>query len=169
MQNFTGGRLPLFLTVCRHLFSASMAKDQLPIYQIQDFKAKAQQEHYFYVSDLATHLQEHLFTQKPHKHNFYIILLITQGTGTHTIDFQKYEVRPGLVFFLKPGQVHSWELSEDADGVVVFFTSEFYLQEFPHRKPYDFPFCNALLYKPVLRLSENEISDLNPALAGLAK
>ncbi|MBK0402172.1 helix-turn-helix domain-containing protein [Adhaeribacter sp. BT258] len=131
-----------------------MPKEQIPIYQIQDFKAQTQKERYFYASTLAKHLEEHLFAREPHKHAFYIVLLLTQGSGTHTIDFKKYEVRPNTVFFMKPGQVHNWELSDDADGVIIFFTSEFYLQEFPHRKLYDFPFFNALLYQPVLHVSE---------------
>jgi AraC family transcriptional regulator, transcriptional activator of pobA len=133
-----------------------MPKDQLPIYQIQDFQAQAQKERYFYFSAFAAHLQEHLFIRAPHKHNFYIILFITQGTGTHTIDFRKYEVKPNMVFFLIPGQVHSWELSDDADGFVIFFTPEFYLKQSPLRKLYDFPFFNALLHKPILFLSPEE-------------
>jgi len=61
-----------------------------------------------------------------------------------------------------PGQVHSWELSADADGWVVFFTPEFYLKEFPHRKLFSFPFFNALLHKPILYLFPAEQSLLIP-------
>lgn len=141
-----------------------MAKEHLPIYQIQDFKASNLQEHYFYFSSLAHHLQEHLFVQEPHKHNFYIVLIFTRGRGTHTIDFKTYEVAPNTVFFMMPGQVHSWELSEDADGFVLFFTSEFYLTEFPNRKLYNFPFFNALLQKTILQVTAEELQELNPLL-----
>lgn len=144
-----------------------MAKEQLPIYQIQDFKAAAQKEHYVYVSTLALHLQEHQFIREPHKHAFYIVILITRGSGVHTIDFQKYQVAPHTVFFLKPGQVHSWELSEDADGQVVFFTSEFYLKEFPDRKLYQFPFYNALFARPILVLPPDQTPLLLPVIAQL--
>ena len=137
-----------------------MAKEPIPIYQIQDFKALAEKEDYFYVISFADHLREHLFTREPHKHSFYIVLLVTQGSGTHTIDFKTYEVRPNMVFFMKPGQIHSWELSADADGQVVFFTSEFYLKQFPDRKLYDFPFFNALIAKPKLDLPEAEVTVL---------
>lgn len=137
-----------------------MQKERLPVYRIQDFNAEAQKERYFYLSPFAAHLQEHLFTREPHKHSFYIILFITQGSGTHTIDFNRYEVRPNMVFFMTPGQVHSWELSDDADGFVIFFTPEFYLTQFPHRKLYDFPFFNVLLHKPILFVSEGEKASL---------
>lgn len=144
-----------------------MPKDFLPIYQIQDFNAQARKETYFYLNSFAAHLQEHLFVREPHKHNFYIILFITQGTGTHTIDFKTYEIIPNQVFFMKPGQVHSWVLSNDADGQVIFFTPEFYLKEFPHRKLTQFPFFNAFLHKPILSISQEEKSKLMPTFQAL--
>ncbi|WP_276496249.1 helix-turn-helix domain-containing protein [Pontibacter litorisediminis] len=146
-----------------------MSKQHLPLYQIQDFNALAHKERYFYASSLAAHLQEHLFTQQPHKHTFYIILFITQGSGTHTIDFKKYEVKPNMFFFMVPGQVHSWVLSEDADGFVVFFTPEFYLKEFSHKKLFDYPFFNPLLNHPVLTVSEEETHGLALTFQALQK
>ncbi|SIQ84935.1 AraC family transcriptional regulator [Pontibacter lucknowensis] len=141
-----------------------MAKEHLPIYQIQDFEARSRKDRYFYISSFSAHLQEHLFIRKPHKHDFYIILFVTQGQGTHTIDFKTYDVQPGNVFFLTPGQVHSWELSSDADGLIIFFSQEFYAKEYPHRMPFEFPFFNALLYNPVLRISQAHENTLMPIL-----
>ncbi|GAB3812419.1 AraC family transcriptional regulator [Pontibacter rugosus] len=139
-----------------------MRKEHIPIYQIQDFNALAQKEQYFYSSSFSAHLQEHQFIREPHKHSFYIILYVTQGTGTHTIDFECYDVQPGAVFFITPGQVHSWQVSEDADGYVIFFTQEFYKREYPHRMLFEFPFFNALLYKPVLNVPNADKAILLP-------
>ncbi|MHC2991207.1 AraC family transcriptional regulator [Pontibacter sp. HJ8] len=144
-----------------------MQKDHLPIYQIQDFEALTQKDQYFYFSSFAAHLQEHLFIREPHKHNFYIILLVTRGTGTHTIDFKEYEVKPGTVYFMTPGQVHSWQLSKDADGFVIFFTQEFYIREYTNRMLFDFPFFNALLYNPVLHITKEQEATLMPILQRL--
>lgn len=130
-----------------------MTEDHLPIYQTQDFDAREHKEKYFYMSSFAAHLQKHLFIQKPHKHDFFILLLITKGTGSHTIDFKEYAVVPGTMFFLSPGQVHSWDLSADTDGFIVFFTAAFYLLEFPHKKLNSFPFFNMLLNEPLLSLA----------------
>jgi AraC family transcriptional activator of pobA len=41
-----------------------------------------------------------------HKHDFYLILVIDKGSGLHIIDFEKYNVRDNMVFFLSPGQAH---------------------------------------------------------------
>jgi AraC family transcriptional regulator, transcriptional activator of pobA len=149
------------------LLQTAMPKDHLPIYQIQDFNAQAQKERYFYFSSLADHLQEHHFIREPHKHNFYIVLLVTQGTGSHTIDFRKYEVRPNVIFFMIPGQVHSWQLSDDANGFVIFFTPEFYLKEFPHKDLFGYPFFNALLHKSILSISQGEKAVLIPTFQAL--
>lgn len=97
-----------------------MPEEHLPVYQIQDFNAQEHKERFFYLSSFASHLKEHLFIQKPHKHNFYILLFISKGQGTHTIDFKEYPVQAKTVFFLTPGQVHSWQLSDDTDGYIIF-------------------------------------------------
>ncbi|MFT2008707.1 helix-turn-helix domain-containing protein [Pontibacter sp. 13R65] len=141
-----------------------MPKELLPIYQIQDFKAREQKDQYFYFSSFAAHLQEHLFIREPHKHDFYIVLFVTRGTGVHTIDFKANDVKPGMFFFMTPGQVHSWELSEDADGYVMFFTQEYYAKEYPNRLLLDYPFFNALLYNPVMHITQEDENVLIPIL-----
>jgi AraC family transcriptional activator of pobA len=158
-QEIGQGRLPdIGFSLLFWLFTRlpQMSQEHLPIYQIQDFHAPSHQQGYFYLSSFAQHLQEHLFIQKPHKHNFYILLFITQGSGTHTIDFKEYPVAPNHIFFMAPGQVHSWELSEDTAGFILFFTQEYYQQEFPQKKLYNYPFFNALLHQPYLRVSATE-------------
>ncbi|HSF52394.1 MAG TPA: AraC family transcriptional regulator [Algoriphagus sp.] len=108
-----------------------MSKESLPIYQIQDFENHRINSSAFYYSGLGSHLEKHKFIQIPHKHDFFILMLVTVGTGNHSIDFRNYEVNPGTAFFLKPGQVHSWQLSKDTDGHILFFNSGFYREGFP--------------------------------------
>jgi AraC family transcriptional regulator, transcriptional activator of pobA len=60
----------------------------------------------------------------PHKHDFYQIVVITKGRGWHQIDFQRYKLTHGQIFFIKPGQVHGWEMSPTAQGYILEFTSE---------------------------------------------
>jgi AraC-like DNA-binding protein/quercetin dioxygenase-like cupin family protein len=145
------------------LTAPNMPEEFLPVYQIQDFNIPFHQKGGFYLKTFEAHLQEHAFIQKPHKHDFYILIFITQGSGTHTIDFQTYPVEANSVFFLSPGQVHAWQLSADTEGFVIFFSSEFYLFGHPQKKLFQFPFFNVLLYKPLLLLSEKgklEIIDI---------
>ena len=130
-----------------------MSDKNLPVYDIQDFKLPVKSEPVFYVNLFQDHLRANPFVQKPHKHNFYILILITHGSGTHTIDFVTYPVKPQTVFFLSPGQVHSWQLSNDIAGYILFFNLDFYLLGFPANKLQQYPFLNTQLQAPVLNLS----------------
>jgi AraC-like DNA-binding protein len=54
-------------------------------------------------------------------------VFFTSGTGIHEIDFVRYEVRPGNVYTLNPGQIHHWILSEDTEGFIFFHSVDFSL------------------------------------------
>jgi AraC family transcriptional regulator, transcriptional activator of pobA len=62
----------------------------------------------------------------PHRHDFYNLIYIKKGSGTHHIDFKRFEVEPNQMFFMNDGQVHEWDLSEDTTGYTLFFKKEFY-------------------------------------------
>src|SRR5437868_5067061 len=99
-------------------------KKRLPVYSIQNFEQGAEEN--FYANDLGKHIKEHHFTNLPHKHDFYLVLLFTAGSGTHEIDFQNYQVKPGSLFIMQPGQMHLWRLSDDCQGYVFFHSRAFY-------------------------------------------
>lgn len=97
----------------------------LHIEQFQRFE----HSHAFYVNTLRNHLETfHHYIEKPHRHAFTVVVYFTHGSGTHDIDFMRYEVAPGSLFILYPGQVHSWELSDDSDGYI-FFHSDLMFDE----------------------------------------
>ena len=60
----------------------------------------------------------------PHRHDFYHLVAVTSGQGWHEIDFHQNAVGPFQVFFMKPGQVHSWQLHPKTAGFVVEFGSD---------------------------------------------
>ena len=57
----------------------------------------------------------------PHKHDFYQIMFVTQGSGTHQIDFNSHTVTPGQIYLMKPGQMHSWKLAKGIKGLLLEF------------------------------------------------
>jgi AraC-like DNA-binding protein len=71
------------------------------------------------INPLAQRLQPRI--PFPHKHSFFQLVIITEGQGWHEIDFSRHPVRPGMIFMLKPGQVHAWELSASSEGYLVEF------------------------------------------------
>jgi AraC-like DNA-binding protein len=64
--------------------------------------------------------------QELHRHDFFFVLLIESGSGSHEIDFTPYPVRDHSVFFLRPGQVHQLALNVGCTGYLVEFNNEFY-------------------------------------------
>jgi AraC family transcriptional activator of pobA len=106
-------------------------------------------------------LQHHLLTRHkdinlPHSHNFYLAILFTHGTGLHEVDFTTYQVKPGALFFLNPGQTHHWELSNDTKGYIFFHTRSFYELHYTNNKLADFPFYYSIYSKPCHYLGPDE-------------
>jgi AraC-like DNA-binding protein/mannose-6-phosphate isomerase-like protein (cupin superfamily) len=66
---------------------------------------------------------------RPHTLDFRDILLITRGRGRFSIDTEQHTVRPGVVFFTRPGQPRRWKAS-GLDGACVFFTEAFIVEAF---------------------------------------
>lgn len=69
---------------------------------------------------------QNLPVSKPHRHNFYYLLFVQQGTGSHNIDFNTYPITENTFFFLKPGQVHQVQFTSPAQGYLIHFNREFY-------------------------------------------
>lgn len=126
---------------------------KLPIYNIKDFKLN---DETFYANDLKSHIQYHGFINRPHKHDFYLTVLFTKGKGTHEIDFTKHKVIPGSVFFMTPGQVHCWQLSNDVDGYIFFHTAEFYNLVYAAKQIEDYSFFSSTESSPVIYLDKKQ-------------
>ena len=130
-----------------------------PLYALDFFSAKANDSS-FYIEALKTHLENHKAVNKAHKHNFYLILYITEGTGEHTIDFESYPVVPGSFYLMTPGQVHSWSLSPDTDGYIIFFTQGFYRMQANENSLMEFPFFHSLHPNPHIQLEQDQTVDI---------
>lgn len=62
----------------------------------------------------------------PHKHNNYFeIVYLSEGSGTHYIDSRKFEVKPPVIYFIRKEQVHYWQLESEPAGFVVILKKAF--------------------------------------------
>jgi len=84
-------------------------QDSFPILGIQEFQAGISSNQHLLFHELSG---EHLI-EKAHKHDFFMMFLVKEGTGIHTIDFQEYPVQKLQLHILFPGQVHKWSLNKD--------------------------------------------------------
>jgi AraC-like DNA-binding protein len=60
-----------------------------------------------------------------HRHHFYEVIIVKKGIGTHQIDFEKYPLHDGMLYFITPGQVHSLREGHIEEGTVIIFDQEF--------------------------------------------
>lgn len=68
--------------------------------------------------------------KKPHRLNFYAILIVTAGEGAHQVDLKTYPLQKGSVIKISKGQVHAFQGNLKYEGYLVVFTEEFILQHF---------------------------------------
>ena len=131
-----------------------MASEQLPVYDIETFKYLGTESN-FYANTFKAHLkQHHQFILAPHRHDFYVGMLFTRGSGTHQIEFNNYDIKPGHVFMLAPGEVHDWKLSADIEGYIFFHTKEFFDLNFTYEKVDNYPFYCCLRNNPLIILKK---------------
>src|ERR1700722_15963510 len=141
-------------TLCVNLV---MAGKSIPVYDIDNFSYRGT-ESAFYANTFPDHLQQHAhLILAPHRHVFYLSVLFTKGSGIHEIDFNSYDIVPGSVFMLFPGQVHSWEVSKDIDGYIFFHEREFYNLNFTHEKVENYPFFSSTENTPLIILKNEEV------------
>ncbi|MEJ6979880.1 helix-turn-helix transcriptional regulator [Pedobacter sp. P351] len=98
-------------------------RNDIPVYDINNISAIKDD---ILVSRFGTYSMNHKHLHYAHRHNFYHIVLFTQGSGTHSIDFQNFAVKPYQIYFMVPGQVHSWNFDSAVDGYLVNFSASFF-------------------------------------------
>lgn len=65
---------------------------------------------------------------KMHRVNFFIILIITDGSSVHTIDYKDYPLTSGDALIISKGQVHAFDKNGSNEGFIILFTEEFLLK-----------------------------------------
>ena len=133
--------------------------NKLPVYSITSFQNQLDTNE-FYANNFSNHVQNHHFTNLPHKHDFYLVVLITEGSGWHEVDFVRYTIEKGSVFMLQPGQMHYWELSSDIDGFVFFHTKTFFDEVYTTFKINNFPFFNSFYSNAEFSVSNDKLERL---------
>lgn len=78
------------------------------------------------VSRFAPYLEHHKNLYAAHRHTFYHVVFFTDGAGSHNVDFKDFEVKPNQIYFMIPGQVHSWAFEGFTDGYIINFTGSFF-------------------------------------------
>jgi len=106
----------------------------------------------------------------PHRHNYFVIIWVKKGTGTHLIDLEKFELQDNTVYCITPGQVHQLNTTEPAEGYVISFMAEFLGAA---EENYDLLFNTGLFYtfssSPVIKVNEATSAEMEDAVAKMMK
>lgn len=145
-----------------------MAKASLPVFKIGNFRGNSSAKPDFYINTFAEHAATHHFIEAPHAHDFYLLLLFTKGTGSHTIEHNKYPISRGSAFFMSPSEVHLWNTGKDADGYIVFFNSSFYLMDTLSKEYLKLPFFRARQKVRHAQLNEASLKEVEPVFKLMA-
>ena len=85
-----------------------------------------QEDKHFLADRLEVYLGKNNNLVFPHRHNFYQMVLFLSGSGKHEIDFREYQVSRGQVYFMGPGQVHTWMFEDNITGFIVNFDIDYF-------------------------------------------
>jgi AraC-like DNA-binding protein len=94
-------------------------------------------------------------------------VFFTKGSGTHEIDFDVFAIQPGSMFFFQPGQMHHWNLSDDIEGFVIFYSQEMYNLYFGQKTIGDYTFYSSLDNKPEMLFDLAESKAILPYFESL--
>lgn len=121
--------------------------ENIPIRHIQEILKEPNLSGSFSIREIDELLDGKDMVQELHRHDFYYILVIEKGSGSHEIDFTPYEVNDHSIFLMRPGQVHQLNLKARSTGFLIQFkTNYIYSQnKLSHellRKVSHINFCN---------------------------
>lgn len=133
--------------------------EKYPIYRIENFKRDSLKTN-LYVNTFKNHLINNSFIESSHSHNFYMLVLFTNGAGEHKIDFNSFQIKRGSMYVLQPGQVHGWKLSKDIEGYIVFYSEELYNLYFGSKRIQDYPFYKSAKNISEVQFNETELLDV---------
>ncbi|WP_415717255.1 AraC family transcriptional regulator [Maridesulfovibrio sp.] len=104
--------------------------------------------------------------QEPHMHDFYVVHYVSSGSGSCVIDFETYDIIPGSLYFVSPGQLHLWNPDDSVDGFVMVFTDEFLKSpEAPVHNAFELDFFNSVVNSPMFMLSSGQKEEVSRVLS----
>jgi len=97
----------------------------------------------------------------PHRHDYYIVLIVIAASGKHIIDFNEFDLTENQVYFISPGQVHQIIEQERSEGYILTFTPQFMMENgIEDCFIEDLYLFQDSGYAPPLELNEEELQQL---------
>ena len=140
------------------------------MYNICSLQKEHQSHGYLIVEPFDRYLIAHPNLHIAHRHSFYHIVLFTAGAGRHTIDFEQFDVHPGQIYFMRPGQVHGWAFEGKMDGYIINFSAEIFNEFLTDSSfPDQFYFFRGIASQSVIQLNEETAEQAKSIMKAILK
>lgn len=96
-----------------------------------------------------------------HLVEFYMLILIEEGQGEHTIDFTAYNYKKGTLLTIRKDQIHRFHFNNSVKGSLLLFTDDFlvrFLEKLEAQR--SLQLFNELLGAPKLQLDREAYMDI---------
>lgn len=143
---------------------------KIPTYSICNLLGADQCITEFLIIRISDFMAAHTSLRFPHRHAFFQIVLFTEGSGSHSIDFQHFQVIPHQAYAMGPGQIHTWEFGPDTEGYIInfnesFFTAICHNPNFVH----EFPLFNSVSGTPATLLEAECCGEVHALMEKMVK
>ncbi|MFK8101137.1 MAG: helix-turn-helix domain-containing protein [Saprospiraceae bacterium] len=132
--------------------------------QIKTYKivAPAREQHAFEIKRMETIYEKNDGqTDEPHRHDYFIVLLVETAAGKHLIDFNEFALEDRQLWFISPGQVHQVIERKKSVGIALSFSRQFMLENgIDYRFIEDLYLFHDFGYTPPLQLTPEELEEL---------
>lgn len=99
-------------------------KASIPVFELHEIDGAKSAD--VMIDRFADYLKRNHHLVTTHRHSFYHLVYFTKGSGSQLIDFEKYPINPGVIYFMTPGQVHNWVFDTPPDGYILNFEPDFF-------------------------------------------
>lgn len=100
-----------------------MANDESGIGSLQIGHSPVKENDFIIKCEVAS--DRHIEVSFSHRHLFYAIYWIHEGSDIYFIDFKEYEVKSNRIFFVRPEQIHFLQGDADMKYSALQFTGDF--------------------------------------------
>lgn len=95
-----------------------------------------------------------------HQIDFYMLVLFTEGTGSHGIDFNDYEHSKGTLLSIRKDQIHKFSKT-NSKGYLLLFTDDFLISYIEKKEVSKcFQLFNELINSPKIQLSDRDFEEI---------
>ncbi len=137
-------------------------KNTIPVFDIQLLLPDNKTSGEVVAEPFGTYYKKHTKLHVAHRHSFFHLVIFTKGKGEHTIDFEKFKVAAGQMYFMKPGQVHSWNFTTgEVDGYVINFPQDLFARFLADNHFLDsFPFLRGVAADSIIQLEGDALKEV---------